>query len=113
MHARRRWCRRTAGSRRPARRLARTPATGAGRSWERLEIPAAAHHFEPGHRGVGALLVGLLDDEAHVDDHPVSWCERLFGHHADVDLAVLTRNVDEGQLAAIAVQHLHDPAGNT
>ncbi|PRC61442.1 hypothetical protein C6A85_08935, partial [Mycobacterium sp. ITM-2017-0098] len=40
---------------------------------------AAAHQFQAGQRGVRAGLVRLLHDEAHVDDHPVAWLERLLG----------------------------------
>ena len=59
-------------------------------------------------RRVGAGLVGLLHDESHVDDHPVACAEGLLGQHADVDLAVLARDVDEGELVAVAVEHPDD-----
>ena len=67
--------------------------------------------LQPGHGGVGACLVGLLDDEPHVDDHPVAGAERLLGQHADVHLAVLARDVDERELVAVAVQHPDDLTG--
>ncbi len=36
--------------------------------------------------------------------------ERLLGQHADVDLAVFARDVDEAQLIAVALEHSDDLA---
>src|SRR5689334_12099109 len=66
---------------------------------------APAHQLQPGHGLFGPGLIRLLDDEAHVDDHPVTGRERLVGQHADVDLALLTGDVDERELSLETVQH--------
>src|ERR1700709_1758865 len=95
------------GNQRPVRRRARRCGAAGGGSWGYVLV-ATAHQPQAGHGLVGAGPVGLFDHEAHVDDHPVARGESLLGQHADVDLAVLTRDVDEGQLVAVALQHPDD-----
>src|ERR1700751_5121064 len=71
----------------------------------------APNQLQTGHRFVGAGLVGLLHHEAHVNDHPVARRERFFRQHADVDLAVLADDVDQGDLVVVAVEHPDALAG--
>ena len=108
------WCRRMAESQRPEPHRGRGPEVGAavmanpsGRKWSSA-ARARAHQLEAGHRLVGPGLIGLLDDEAHVDDHPIAGPEGFLGQHADVDLAVFADDIDEGELTAVALQHSHD-----
>src|SRR5579875_677171 len=60
-----------------------------------LFVAAPAQQLQAGHRLVGAGFVGLVDHEAHVDDHPIPRGERFVRQHADVDLASLTGDVDQ------------------
>src|SRR5947209_7920753 len=68
-------------------------------------VGAPAHQLQSGHRLLGAIPVGFLHDETHVNDHPVARCKRFLGQHADVDLALLPGDIDQRQLSVIAVQH--------
>ncbi len=68
----------------------------------------AAHQLQALQGGLGTGAVGFLDDETHVNDHPVAGSERLVRQHADVDLAVFARDVDERELVAVALQHPDD-----
>src|SRR5215510_12201441 len=95
------WCRRMGGSPRLGPPRARKHAIGAEWSWRRLDVSASAHQFEAFHRRVRTGFVGLLDDKTHMDDHPVAGGESLLGQHPDVHLPPLTRDIDEGELAAI------------
>src|ERR1700733_5873066 len=68
-------------------------------------VAAPAHQLQTGHRLLGAGPVGLLDDETHVNDHPVTGCKRFLRQHADIDLALLSGDVDQCELPVIIVQH--------
>src|SRR5271156_5216687 len=68
-------------------------------------VATPAHQLQTGHRLLGAGPVGLLDDETHVNDHPVTGCKRFLRQHADIYLALLSGDVDQGGLAVITVQH--------
>src|SRR6185437_1555029 len=72
---------------------------------------APAHQLQTGQRLLGPRPVRLLDDEAHVDDHPVAGRECLVGQHADVDPALLSGDVDQRELALVTVQHSDDLTG--
>src|SRR3984885_12486466 len=70
-------------------------------------VTAPAHQLQTGHRLLGARPVGLLDDEPHVNDHPVTGCKRFLRHHADIHLALLSGDVDQCELPLVTVQHAH------
>src|ERR1700761_6458183 len=63
-------------------------------------VAAPAHQLQTGHRLLGAGPVGLLDDEPHVDDHPVTGCKRLLRENAAVDVRARVRRPATTSLTA-------------
>ena len=71
--------------------------------------PRPAHHFQPGQRPLGTVLVDDLDGESQVDEHPIAGRYGVL-EHADVDLPDLADHVDERDLVGVPVDHLDHPS---
>ncbi|HXD25848.1 MAG TPA: hypothetical protein VN609_07940, partial [Propionibacteriaceae bacterium] len=78
-------------------------------------IPGPAHQLQTLERLLRPGGVGALHGKAHMDQYPITWGEVVLlikVEHPDVDLALRTRYVDQGELAAIALEPLDDLTGN-